>query len=158
MDNNRHRRARLVLVAGFVLSAVGAVVGYVRLASSGVLGHSPFLSTLLSLIEPLTTVVAVWIWWWLSSISPTNEAQRLAFIKAWYGLAISYLLSVTLWSLIVFPGWTETFRGTVAVFFWLQAVGITISFVGFVLLAREFTVGFEVSEVRPADEAVVDVD
>jgi hypothetical protein len=151
MDNNRHRRARLVLVAGFVLSAVGAVVGYVRLASSGVLGHSPFLSTLLSLIEPLTTVVAVWIWWWLSSISPTNEAQRLAFIKAWYGLAISYLLSVTLWSLIVFPG-------SDAAFFWLQAVGNAISFVGFVLLAREFTVGFEVSEVRPADEAVVDVD
>ncbi len=158
MDNYRRRRARLVLVTGFLLSAVGAVVRFVRQASSGGLGHSPFSFTLISLIDPLMTVVAVWIWWWLSSISPTNEAQRLAFIKAWYGLAISYFLSVTSWSLIVFPGWTETFRGTVAAFFWLQAVGITISFVGFVLLAREFTVGFEVSEVRQADEADVDVD
>jgi hypothetical protein len=34
MDNYRHRRARLVLVTGFLLSAVGAVVRFVRQASS----------------------------------------------------------------------------------------------------------------------------
>lgn len=79
-------------------------------------------------------------------------------MKAFYGLAILYLLSAVLWSLIIFPNWEETYQGFNDGTFALEGFGSVVAFVGFSLLAFEFTVGFEDAEIVHVGEPVSEDD
>ena len=156
MDSYRQCQARYWIVAGFVLAAIGAIINFVRVVSAGVFEPSLVTSGALTVINPLMLIIAVWVWWWLTSLQPADEVQRNALLKAFYGLAAMYFLGTLLWYFIIFPnGTTPLDFMTTALF--LQGASFPVSFVGFLLLARHYATGTGVAEPPLPDESEIDV-
>ena len=156
MDNYRQRRARLWIVAGFLLAAIGAIINFVQAVSSGVFEPSLYSSAALAVINPLMLIVAVWVWWWLTSFRPADEVQRRALLRAVYGLAAMYFLGTLLWYFIIFPNGMSP-RGFMTTTLGLQGASFPVSFVGFLLLARHYATSTGVSEPTLPDESEIEV-
>jgi hypothetical protein len=139
MESYERRRARWFVASGFALFAAGSLFMLVRLARSGYFNPLATWSSLELVISNLATLVAIWAWWWLTKVDAARDDQRSFLRRAFYALAMQYLLFsvIDIGQLAQVPGVT---RGTWNVApLWIEGIGTIATTVGFVMMAREFS-------------------
>lgn len=138
METYERRRARLFVVTGFAVEAVGSLITLGRLISQGYFSLSTA-SSIELLLSDLAVLVSVWAWWWLTKVTVSSDDQRSFMSRAFFGLALASILftAVALETLFQVPGYIQ--HGWDLAPLWAQGIGELAKCLGFVMMAREFT-------------------
>jgi hypothetical protein len=132
----KKRTAQSWIISGFALVALGAMDDFGVLVSNNYFGEGNFRADLQLFAIPISSVAALWAWWFLGKIVASQSAHAPFFKKAFLGLSLQFAcLSLVyvnlLWSR---PGLDKYTTST-----WLQALGMVSSAIGFFLMARGFS-------------------
>jgi hypothetical protein len=133
---NLKQFARVWVVTGFSLTALGSIVNFIQLLNNGYLGQDSVSADIQLFALPLGSLAALWAWWMLSKIATLVSDFALIFRSAFIALMIGSLCLCVeyvnlLWST---PSFSEFIWP-----FWFQGVGSFGTAVGFLLLARAFS-------------------
>jgi hypothetical protein len=132
-------QARFLVVAGFALSAMSAVITYFRSDFSNGYSFTSFRGIVSPLLSPLLMIAAVFAWWWLSKVIAADDRQLVLLKKGFYALAVQYSLYCALYLTVLLPPrlfgdfWTTTQL-------WLVAMGAIVTSTGFIVLSRSLEV------------------
>jgi hypothetical protein len=135
VKHGRREFARVVVLGGFTITALGATVNFLSLAENGTLKESA---------KADIQLVAVWIaafisiaaWWFITKLSAENRVQLSLLRKAYGFLALQGLLSSLTYVLIDLSWDVTSWPDAV---FWLYGIGGVVTGIGFVLMM--FTCG-----------------
>jgi glucose uptake protein GlcU len=128
-------QARFLVITGFALSAMAAVISYFHGIFSYGYSFNSFRGFVSPLLSPLLMIAAAFAWSWLSRVIAANERQLALLKKGFYALAIQYFLYCALYLSILLPArkfgdfWTTTQL-------WLVAIGAIVASTGFIVLSR----------------------
>lgn len=136
---------------GFFVSALSSVISYEQTVSGRGYDFTGFRQIVIPMLNPLTTIAAVFAWWWLTKVDANDEHQRTNLQRAYVAFAVQYVLTTALILFLITPFRTFGDFWLTSVL-WLQLVGAFISAVGLFLLSRTLRARIT------ADEAVSDVD
>lgn len=134
---SRHR-AKTWVVAGFLLTAIGAIWIFIREVTTGHLySESGFWNGLETTLAPVMALVALYAWLWLTKLAVEDSTQVAIVRRAFKSFGCYYALSSTVIFINLFQSRAfATFSGLAPL--WIEAVGAFITFLGFILLSREF--------------------
>jgi hypothetical protein len=141
--------AQAIVILGFVVSALASVISYVQsFTGQGYYFHS-FRQIVLPMLNPLIMIVAVFAWWWLTTVEANDEHQRTNLQRAYVAFAIQYGLTTALILFLITP-----FRSLggfwLTSVFWVELVGAFITALGLFLLSR--TLSGRVTTVEPVSD------
>ena len=130
MERTFREIARAVVVAGYVVMTLAAVISFANIASNGALGASVRSDVQLFSI-PFASVASVAAWWFLTQLAANNGVQRSLLRKGYFALGVQALLGSVTYLVIDFSfditSWTD-------MVFWLYAVGGVVVGVGFIFM------------------------
>lgn len=133
---DKKRYARVWIVVGFALTAVGSILNMINLLSHNYLGEGNFRADLQLVALPLGSLVALWAWWLLSKIATLETNHAPLFRKAFLGLTIQSLcVGVEYMNLLWFGNGLNQYTWS----FWLQGIGSVVTALGFLLMSRAFS-------------------
>jgi hypothetical protein len=124
-----------MVMGGFALAALASIISYLMTVTNVSYTFDSFKSFFIPLVNVLTPVVLVVVWWFLSQLTPVNEAQCSIVQRAYLAMAVVELLVLcsVLFDLIPY----QVDGG-----FWinasllLYAIGTLTAALGLVLLSR----------------------
>jgi hypothetical protein len=137
--------ARVWVIGGFALAALGAIVNVAVLAYHGELaqGSSRFYVSLIA--APLGSFGTLWAWWLLSKLSTLVDDHASLFRSAFLGLMVaSSCLCVEYVNIL----WSDPRLDQYTVSFWLDTIGSGVVAIGFLFMSLSFT---NVLEPSPLD-------
>jgi hypothetical protein len=141
--------AQAVVILGFVVSALAGVIEYLQTITGQGYSFDSFRQIVLPMLPPLTTIVAVFGWWWLTQVEANDEHQRINLQRAYVAFAIQYTLTTILILFLATP-----FRSlggfSVSTVIWLEMVGAFLSALGLLLFSR--TLSVRVTTVEPVSD------
>jgi hypothetical protein len=144
--------AQAIVILGFVVSALATVISYEQTVTSRGYYFDSFRQVVIPILNPLTMIVAVFAWWWLTNVEATDEYQRTNLQRAYVAFAVQYVLTTILILFLITP--FRTFGGFwMTSVLWLQLVGAFIAALGLFLLSR--TLSARVSAIEPVTDAGV---
>jgi len=125
----------MIVVLGFVLVATSGVISYLDSVTRRGYDFSGFREIVLPMLNPLTTIAALFAWWWLSRLDANDEVQRTLLRRAYVAFAAQLLFTSILILLIItpFPLLEGFWMESVLV---LQLVGAFISALGLFVYSR----------------------
>ena len=136
MERPDTRDPRLFVVAGFVLLATGAIINLVHQSTGGYFNDTSFSWASEAVLSPLTSVAALWAWWWLTQVTVSGAQQAKVMRRGLYGLALQYLcyfaLMVAMLTSVSAPSrnWSNLAQ------WWVQGLGAALTCGGFFVSAR----------------------
>jgi hypothetical protein len=134
--SERKRIAQLWIVVGFALVALGGIVSFAVLVSNNYFGQGDFRAVLQLFVVPLSSIAALWAWWFLSKIATVESAHAQLFKKAFLGLSLQNIcLGLVYIDVLSVSPRIDQFTSSQ----WLEALGMASSAVGFFLMSREFS-------------------
>lgn len=136
MDERQAERARLLIVAGFIVNVLAALIDLANVFGSGTYRFLAFSGRFEVVLAALIAFSATAAWWFLTKLNLERPEQRglLARASSWF--AVQALLGVAAGLNVAWHLDVASWSGSVI---WLQAVGEALEAVGFFLWAR--TVG-----------------
>jgi len=100
------------------------------------------------------TIVALCAWWWLTRIEAGDERQRWNLRRAYLAFAAQYLLTATLFLLVIDPFHVlGSFWMTTTL--WSDLVGAIVSALGLVVLSFTLRSPASIEEAVPESGALV---
>ena len=144
-------RIRVLVVTGFVLGAVGAVISYINEVTSIGAQLTSFRYDVDTLVNPLATIAAVVAWSWLVQLDARDERQCTILRRAFLCLALEYLLFAVGFNFIFTPihsigGFWTTLD------LWLEFLGSVLVALGLFLYSRSLFVSSGRSDIAAADD------
>src|ERR1035438_6672858 len=107
--------AQAIVILGFVVSALATVISYEQTVTSRGYYFDSFRQIVIPILNPLTMIVAVFAWWWLTNVEAADEYQRTNLQRAYVAFAVQYVLTTILILFLITP--FRTFGG-----FWMTSV------------------------------------
>ena len=145
-------QAQATVIMGFVVSALASVISYVQNVTGQGYSFDSFRQIVLPMLPPLTMIVAIFAWYWLTSVEANDEHQRTNLQRAYVAFAIQYSLTTALLLFLITP-----FRSLggfwLTSVLWLELVGALISALGLFLLSR--TLSVRTTTVEPISDVGV---
>jgi hypothetical protein len=135
MSGLYQERARALVVVGFALNIVAALIDLINVYGDGLYKDINFSGMFGLFLEPLIALSATGAWWFLTKISPEGTAQRSLLEKAMYWFGLEVTLGVIESVNIGVHQSIATWTGSII---WIMAIGGAIEAVGLILLARVF--------------------
>ena len=134
--SEKKRIAQTWIVVGFALVALGGIVNFAVLVSNNYFGEVNGRTDLQLFVVPISSIAALWAWWFLSKIATAESAHAPLFKKAFLGLTLQNICLCLVYVdvLSVSPGLNK-FTSSL----WLQALGEASSAIGFLLMSRKFS-------------------
>lgn len=137
MDRNDGRVGRGLVIAGFVLMAMGAVITMTRFIVDGYLFHSAsFAMAAETILSPLATVMAVWAWWWLTQVTAIDPPRVRAMRRGLYCLSLQYLFTFAMFTTIILSMNSSVATFSYLVQWWAQSLGALAISAGFFITSR----------------------
>src|ERR1700722_7562593 len=134
-----------VVILGFLISALAAVISYVNTVSQRGYQFNGFKVTVLPLMNPLIVISALVAWWWLTRIEASDESGRRILRRAFLAFAVQYFLTTIFWLFVITPFNTvDGFWYTTVM--WFQLIRAFVTMIGLFLLSRSVTVRMPVAE------------
>jgi hypothetical protein len=134
--SEKKRIAQAWIVVGFVLLALGGIVNFAVLVSNNYFGGGNMRADLQLFAIPISSIAALWAWWFLCKIATTESAHAPLFKKAFLGLALQ---SLCLGLVFVNFLWMSPGLDKYTTSAWLEAIGQASVAIGFFLMSREFS-------------------
>jgi|SRR5665213_1349908 len=141
--------AQAIVILGFLVSALSAIISYEQTVSVGGYYFDSFRQIVLPMLPSLTTIAAVFAWWWLTKVEATDEHQRTNLQRAYVAFAIQYLVTTVLILFLITPFRTLGGFWLTSVL-WMQMVGAFVSALGLFLLSR--TLSVRATSVEPVSD------
>jgi hypothetical protein len=146
VDDNLRHRARLLIVTGYIVSAVGFSIDAVEsIIGSHAYSWPDNLDNVISLLYPLSWFASAWAFWWLSKVTIVGAFQISMIRRAYIGFAVQSSLLATsfvlaevvdiAWRHVFFilgPWWIVTTQ-------WMTGLGGVVTAIGFLVLVRVFS-------------------
>jgi hypothetical protein len=146
VDDNLRHRARLLIVTGYIMSALGFSVDAANtLINSHSYSWPDNLSNVISLLYPLSWFASAWAFWWLSKVTIVGAFQISMIRRSYIGFAVqsSLLAAVFVLGEVVDIAWRNVFfifgPWWFATSQWLTGLGGVVTAIGFILLVRVFS-------------------
>jgi hypothetical protein len=128
--------AQAWIVTGFALVALGAIVNFAVLVSSNYFGEANGRADLQLFAVPLSSLAALWAWWFLSKIATVESAHAPLFKRAFLGLSLQNIcLCLVFVDVLSVSAGLDKYTASL----WLQVLGQASSAVGFFLMSQEFS-------------------
>jgi len=86
--SEKKRIAQVWIVGGFALVALGGIVNFAVLASNNYFGEGNVRADLQLFTVPISSIAALWAWWFLGKIATAESAHAPLFKKAFLGLSL----------------------------------------------------------------------
>lgn len=145
-DENLRHRARVLIVGGFVVSALGFSIDAIESIVNSHAYSWPYnVQNVISLMYPLSWFASAWAFWWLSKVTIVGSFQISLMRKALIGLAVqtsllagafvlNEVLKIVWHDIFSFggPWWIVTSQ-------WMTGLGGVVTAIGFFVLVRVFT-------------------
>jgi len=142
--------AQSIVILGFTVSALAAVISYEQTVTSRGYYFDSLRQIVIPLLNPLGMTVAVFAWWWLTNVEATDEYQRRNLQRAYVAFAVQYTVTTILILFLITP--FRTFGGFwMTSVLWLQLVGAAVAALGLLWLSR--TLSARVSALEPVTDA-----
>jgi hypothetical protein len=133
MSDLYQKRARALVIVGFALNIVAALVDLINVYGDGLYKHINFSGMLGLFLDPLVALAATGAWWFLTKVTPESTAQRSLLGKAMYWFGLEIILGVVESVNIGLHQSITTWTGSII---WIMAIGGAIEAVGLISLAR----------------------
>lgn len=127
------------------MSALATIIDYVQTVTVRGYYFDSFRQIVIPMLNPLSTIAAVFAWWWLTKVEATDEHQRTNLRRAYVAFAIQYIFTTILIVFLITPFRTLGSFWLTNVF-WLELVGACISALGLLLLSRTMKVRANIVE------------
>jgi hypothetical protein len=145
-DNNLRHRARVLIVTGYVVSAIGFSIDAVEsIIGSHAYSWPNNLDNIISLLYPLSWFASAWALWWLSQVTIVGSFQISMMRRALIGFAVQSSLLAGTFALgeVVDIAWRNVFiiEGPwwIVTSQWTTGLGGVLTGIGFIVLVRVFS-------------------
>jgi hypothetical protein len=128
-----------VVILGFVISALAAVISYFNTVTQQGYRLNGFKVTVIPLLNPLVMISVVIAWFWLTRVEPSDESGAAILRRSFLAFAAQYFFTTVLLLMIITPFNTADGFWLTTVL-WFELIGATISTIGLILLSRAVTV------------------
>jgi hypothetical protein len=131
--------AQAVVILGFVISALAAVISYFNTVTQQGYHFNGFKVTVIPLLNPLVMISVVIAWWWLTRVEASDESGAAILRRSFLAFAAQYFFTTILLLMIITPfNSGDGFWLTTVL--WFQLIGAFIATIGLFLLSRTVTV------------------
>jgi len=133
--------ARVWVVLGFALTALGSVVNMVQLVNHGYLSQGSFRADIQLIALPLASLAALWAWWMLSKVATLVSDHDVLFRGAFIGLMVESLCICAEYVNLL---WSTPNFNQFNIPIWIQGLGSLVTAVGFSLMSLAFSNGMRI--------------
>ena len=92
-----------VVILGFVISALAAVISYFNTVTQQGYHFNGFKVTLIPLLNPLVMISVVIAWWWLTRVEASDESGAVILRRTFLAFAAQYFFTTVLLLMIITP-------------------------------------------------------
>lgn len=133
MDDRQLARGRALVIAGFAINVVAALVDLVNVYGSGTFRLLAFSGVLGIFLGVPIAVASLGAWWFLARLTLSSPEQRSLFGRAMYFFAAQALLVLAAQLNVA---WHQRLANWSSSIIWLMALGAAVEAIGFVAVAR----------------------